>query len=117
MLFFYLNFGSLLITSYIVNAVPHHYELDNGLTVVLLNDPQTKVSSARVLVRSGALHEGRFLGSGVSHYLEHLVSGGTTFYQSEKYYRNVFNQLEGLLMLTQLMIIRRISILKTNALK
>ncbi|HEY1120544.1 MAG TPA: pitrilysin family protein, partial [Haloferula sp.] len=54
--------------------------LPNGLTVILDPDPAAPVVSAQVWVETGSLHEGGLLGSGVSHFLEHMVfKGGGRF--------------------------------------
>lgn len=54
--------------------------LPNGLTVILDPDPAAPVVSAQVWVETGSLHEGALLGSGVSHFLEHMVfKGGGKF--------------------------------------
>jgi zinc protease len=50
--------------------------LPNGLAVILDPDPAAPVVSAQVWVESGSLHEGALLGSGVSHFLEHMVFKG-----------------------------------------
>lgn len=51
--------------------------LPNGLTVLLKADGAHPVVSMQLWVRSGSMHEGARLGSGLSHYLEHLVFKGT----------------------------------------
>ena len=54
--------------------------LPNGLTVILDPDPAAPVISAQLWVETGSLHEGALLGSGVSHFLEHMVfKGGGKF--------------------------------------
>ena len=54
--------------------------LPNGLTVILDPDSAAPVVSAQVWVETGSLHEGALLGSGVSHFLEHMVfKGGGRF--------------------------------------
>jgi len=54
--------------------------LPNGLTLILDPDPAVPVVSAQLWVETGSLHEGALLGSGVSHFLEHMVfKGGGRF--------------------------------------
>lgn len=54
--------------------------LPNGLAVILDPDSAAPVVSAQVWVETGSLHEGALLGSGVSHFLEHMVfKGGGKF--------------------------------------
>jgi zinc protease len=51
--------------------------LDNGLTVLITEMPDNPMVSLYALVRAGSATEGRFLGSGISHFLEHLMFKGT----------------------------------------
>jgi len=53
------------------------YTLPNGLTVLLKQDTAAPVSSVQVWVKTGSIHEGAFLGAGLSHYLEHMLFKGT----------------------------------------
>ena len=59
--------------------------LKNGLTVLVREKPDSDVVSSQVFVRAGSIYEGQYLTAGLSHYLEHVVSGGTTrsFRESE----------------------------------
>ncbi len=52
--------------------------LKNGLTVLIRSQTESDVVSAQVFVRAGSIYEGEHLTSGISHYLEHVVSGGST---------------------------------------
>lgn len=52
--------------------------LKNGLTVLIREDPKAVVVSTQVFVRAGSLYEGQQMGAGLSHYLEHVVAGGST---------------------------------------
>jgi len=52
--------------------------LKNGLTVLIRESRGSKVVSCQVLVKTGSIFEGERMGGGLSHYLEHVVSGGTT---------------------------------------
>ncbi len=51
--------------------------LDNGLTVVHRPDFSSAVVSVQLWVKTGSIHEAALLGSGLSHYLEHLLFKGT----------------------------------------
>src|SRR3954463_7531993 len=53
------------------------YVLPNGLTVLLKRDDAAPVSSVQVWVKTGSIHEGDYLGAGLSHYLEHMLFKGT----------------------------------------
>lgn len=56
----------------------NRFVLDNGLTVLHLEDRSAALVSAQLWVRTGSIHEGKHLGAGLSHYLEHLLFKGTT---------------------------------------
>ncbi|WP_269522449.1 M16 family metallopeptidase [Coraliomargarita parva] len=51
--------------------------LENGLTLVHRPDFSSEVVSVQVWIKTGSIHEGPLLGSGLSHYLEHLLFKGT----------------------------------------
>jgi zinc protease len=53
-------------------------ELPNGLQVVI--ERRTAVPVVRVMayMRIGSIYENEYLGSGLSHYMEHIVHGGST---------------------------------------
>ncbi len=51
--------------------------LDNGLVLLHRPDFSSEVVSVQVWVRTGSIHEDALLGSGLSHYLEHLLFKGT----------------------------------------
>lgn len=52
--------------------------LSNGLTVILCEDRRVPVMSAQLWFRVGSMHEDGRLGSGISHFLEHMLFKGTT---------------------------------------
>ena len=52
--------------------------LENGLTVIVREDHSAPVVSAQAWCQSGSIHEGRWLGAGLSHVLEHMLFKGTT---------------------------------------
>jgi len=47
---------------------------NNGLTAIALHHDAAPLVAARVYVRAGSVFEGKYLGSGISHLLEHLVT-------------------------------------------
>lgn len=51
--------------------------LDNGLTIIVREDRSAPVVSAQAWCMSGSIHEGRWLGAGLSHLLEHMLFKGT----------------------------------------
>ena len=52
--------------------------LKNGLTLLVHQQAEAEVVSAQVFVRAGSALEGKYMRAGLSHYLEHIVAGGTT---------------------------------------
>ncbi len=60
------------------------HTLPNGLTLILDPDPATPVISVQAWVATGSIHEGEKLGSGLSHFLEHMVFKGTRDFSSEE---------------------------------
>lgn len=53
------------------------FVLSNGLEILVHPDHSAPVASVQAWVRTGSIHEARFLGSGISHLLEHLLFKGT----------------------------------------
>lgn len=103
-----LNFSTLLFAStngdYPLTIVkqqslPHQtslFELSNGLTVLIAEDHSAPVASARCFVKNtGSAFEGAWLGSGVSHLLEHLAAGGTTTKRTEKEIEHLVERMGG----------------------
>lgn len=50
--------------------------MDNGFEVFHVRDPRFASAAARVLVRTGSVHEGAMCGCGVSHFAEHMAFAG-----------------------------------------
>ena len=71
------------------------FVLDNGLQVYILSDHNAPIVSVRTFVKAGSVTEGKILGSGVSHYLEHIVAGGTTKMRTEKAYQDLIANFGG----------------------
>jgi zinc protease len=55
----------------------HRHQLENGLTLLHVPDHSAKLISAQIWVKTGSIHEGDHSGSGLSHFLEHLLFKGT----------------------------------------
>lgn len=60
-------------TCYAVEQKTKKVVLENGLTVLVTEKPNSPVVSVYGLVKAGSATEGEFLGSGLSHYLEHML--------------------------------------------
>jgi zinc protease len=53
------------------------WTLPNGLVGLAKEDGAAGLVSAQVWVKTGSIHEGQWLGTGLSHYLEHMIFKGT----------------------------------------
>ncbi|GAB4335838.1 MAG: pitrilysin family protein [Candidatus Abyssubacteria bacterium] len=56
---------------------PVRQVLDNGMTVILLENHNAPVVTIQAWVGAGSATEGEFLGSGISHFVEHMLFKGT----------------------------------------
>ncbi len=63
------------------------YQLNNGLNVILLKDNTAEIVTVKTIVGVGSIYEKEYLGTGISHYLEHIVAGGSTEKNSEDAYK------------------------------
>ncbi|NJK91255.1 MAG: insulinase family protein [Blastochloris sp.] len=54
-----------------------HTVLPNGLTILVQEDHSSPVVSVQAWCRAGSISEGRYLGTGISHILEHMLFKGT----------------------------------------
>lgn len=52
--------------------------LDSGLTILVQRSELIPIVAVRLYVRAGSALEGRWAGSGITHLLEHVVTGGDT---------------------------------------
>jgi len=60
-------------------------ELSNGLTIIVQENHSVPVATVRCYVKyTGSIYEAEYLGAGLSHVLEHVVSGGTTTKRTER---------------------------------
>jgi len=57
------------------NQVIHEFE--NGLVAIIREDRSAPVASVQAWVNTGSIHEGKWLGAGLSHILEHMLFKGT----------------------------------------
>ncbi len=70
-------------------------QLRNGLTVLIRETHTSRVVSCQVLVKAGSINEEEHFYGGLSHYLEHIVSGGTTSKLTEGEIKEVLRSLGG----------------------
>lgn len=69
--------------------------LDNGMQVVVKANSSNASVCFLCMVKTGSLHEDQYLGSGISHYLEHIVSGGSTSLKTEDEYNEIIKKIGG----------------------
>lgn len=62
---------------------PQKVVLDNGLTIVVEEDHSAPVATVQFFVGTGSSYEDNYLGSGISHLIEHTLFEGTTTRSSE----------------------------------
>ncbi len=58
-------------------AAPVVETLDNGCRLVVEADHSRPLAAFRIYVRAGSIYEGKWLGGGITHFLEHTISEGT----------------------------------------
>jgi len=64
------------------------YQLDNGMQVLLIENPALPMVGANVIIKVGSAYES-FSTSGMSHMLEHLLFNGTTTRKQKQLYDDV----------------------------
>jgi zinc protease len=70
-------------------------QLTNGMTVLVRENHASRVVSCQILVKAGSINEGNHFFGGLSHYLEHVVAGGSTRSFTEMEAREALNSLGG----------------------
>ncbi|MBI4879406.1 MAG: insulinase family protein [Planctomycetes bacterium] len=70
--------------------------LENGLHVVVCARPGQGLVDVRLALRAGAWLEGEWAGTGISHYFEHLVAGGSTRARTEEESKQLVRALGGM---------------------
>jgi len=63
-----------------------HKTLTNGMEIVVKENHNNTSVGFYCFVKTGSVNEGKYLGAGISHYLEHIVSSGTTTIRTEAEY-------------------------------
>ena len=70
-------------------------ELPNRMIVMAQRMPAAPVVSAQVWVKTGSIYEQEHVGAGLSHFLEHLVSGGSTVTRTEEQSNAILGSIGG----------------------
>ena len=65
------------------------FTLPNGLELIVQEDASAPVASVQAWVKTGSIHEGEWLGAGLSHLLEHMLFKGTPTRASQDFARSV----------------------------
>jgi zinc protease len=86
--------------AFVENALPSQpgdlfVQLKNGLTVLVREVHTSRVVSCQVLVKAGSINEDEYFYGGLSHYLEHIVSGGTTSKLTEEEIKELLRSMGG----------------------
>ncbi|MCY2995122.1 MAG: pitrilysin family protein [Planctomycetota bacterium] len=70
--------------------------LSNGMVVLVQEHHAAKVATVRCFVKNtGSAFEGRYLGAGLSHMLEHLVAGGSNSKKPEEQIQQLLDSMGG----------------------
>ncbi|MFH1860827.1 MAG: pitrilysin family protein [bacterium] len=56
---------------------PERLMLDNGLVVIFKEVHTSPLVAVQLWIKTGSIHEGEYLGSGISHLIEHMLFKGT----------------------------------------
>ncbi|MDD3374325.1 MAG: pitrilysin family protein [Candidatus Omnitrophica bacterium] len=77
-IFFIFIFSSIFaVTAQGSSGKPEKHVLKNGLTVLIQEFDSSPSVCLYALVKTGSASEGQFLGSGVTHFMEHMIFKGT----------------------------------------
>ena len=60
------------------------FHLENGISLYVRENHAAPVATVQAWVSTGSIHEGKNLGCGLSHFLEHMMFQGSSKYSSEK---------------------------------
>ncbi len=67
--------------------------LDNGMQIVVKENNLNESVGLYCFVKTGSVNEGKYLGAGISHYLEHIVSSGSTEFHTEDEYNKMGKEM------------------------
>lgn len=71
-------------------------QLENGLTLLHISNKQNSLAYIQAFVKTGSIHEYPYLGSGLSHFLEHMIAGQATKSYSTKQINELLNHCGGM---------------------
>ncbi|MEN6406954.1 MAG: pitrilysin family protein [Thermoguttaceae bacterium] len=82
-----------------LHRLPHQVTLatlSNGLTVIVQENHTAPIATVRCFVKNtGSAYEGKYLGAGLSHVLEHVVAGGATPTRTSKEFEKIVDGFGG----------------------
>jgi len=58
--------------------------LDNGLGVFVCRNPKAPIATFQIWIQTGSVNEGKYAGSGISHFLEHMSFKGSKNYDKNQ---------------------------------
>ena len=67
--------------------------LDNGMQIVVKENRLNESIGFYCFIKTGSVNEGQYLGAGISHFLEHIVSSGTTEFHTEDEYNEMGKEM------------------------
>jgi len=67
--------------------------LSNGMQIAVKENHNNNSVGFFCFVKTGSVNEGEYLGAGISHYLEHVVAGGSTTYHTEAEYEAIAQEM------------------------
>jgi len=67
--------------------------LSNGMQIAVKENHNNNSIGFYCFVKTGSINEGEYLGAGISHYLEHLVAGGSTTFHTEAEYEAMAKEM------------------------
>ena len=67
--------------------------LKNGMQIAVKENHNNNSIGFYCFVKTGSVNEGEYLGAGISHYLEHVVAGGSTTFHSEAEYEAMAQEM------------------------
>ncbi|MBN2018343.1 MAG: insulinase family protein [Candidatus Cloacimonetes bacterium] len=67
--------------------------LTNGMQIAVKENHNNNSIGFYCFVKTGSVNEGEYLGAGISHYLEHVVAGGSTTYHTEAEYEAMAKEM------------------------
>lgn len=70
--------------------------LDNGMRIIIMENHSAPVATMHVYVcNAGSIYEQEYLGTGISHYCEHIISGGSTKNRTEDEIEKIVQSIGG----------------------